>query len=63
MLSFKKDINPLLNLTIPLILTGILQQLVYFLQTVFFGHLSVDALAAGGLVSWMYASFWDVEFH
>jgi len=53
---FKKDVFPLLKLAIPLIITGSLQSSVFFFQTLFLARLGEESLAAGALVSWLFAT-------
>ncbi len=53
----KKDFSPLLKLAVPLALTGVVSGAAPFFETLFLAHLSQEALAAGALVSWLYATF------
>jgi len=50
----KNDLSPLLNLALPLVLTGLVQASLGFFNTIFLAHLGEEALAAGGLVTWMF---------
>jgi MATE family multidrug resistance protein len=62
LLFFKQDIHPLLKLTIPLVLTGVVQSSLSFLETMFLAHLSASAMAAGALVSWLFFSVINLLF-
>lgn len=53
---YTNDIAPLLLLAIPLILTGMVESSIGFFSTLFLSHLGEDALAAGALVSWLFAT-------
>jgi multidrug resistance protein, MATE family len=53
-LSREHDLNPLLRLAIPLIITGLINSSGGFFQTFFLAHLNEQALAAGALVGAMY---------
>ncbi len=55
--SFNNNFQTLLKLAIPLILTGLLQSSVYFFVTIFLARVNQDALAAGSLVAWLFATF------
>jgi MATE family multidrug resistance protein len=57
---FKNHIHPLLLLTIPLIITGLLQSSIYFFQTIFLAHLGLETLAAGALVGWLFGTFLSI---
>ena len=46
----------------PLALTGLLQSSAFFFDTLFLARLSPDALAAGALVSWLFATFVVILF-
>lgn len=59
---FKANFYPLLALAIPLALTGSLESGVFFFETLFLAHLSPDALAAGGLVTWLFGTFAVIQF-
>lgn len=52
----KNNVYPLLKLTIPLVLTGLVQSSVWFFETLFLSHLSPEILAAGSLVSWLFGT-------
>ena len=54
---FKNNVYPLLILAVPLALTGLLQSSTFFFETMFLAHLGPEALAAGGLVSWLFGTF------
>lgn len=60
--SFKNDLFPLLSLAIPLAFTGIVQSSSYFFETLFLAHLGKEVLAAGALVSWLFATFSVILF-
>lgn len=53
----EKHALPLLKLSVPLILTGLMQAGVFFFQTMFLAQLGSAVLAAGALVSWLSATF------
>jgi MATE family multidrug resistance protein len=52
--SYKRDLGPLLKLSIPLIAVSIVQSGTGFFETLFLAHLSPAVLAAGALVSWLF---------
>lgn len=52
-ISLKKDIYPLVRLSVPLALTGFVQSAVWFFETLFLARLGTETLAAGSLVSWL----------
>lgn len=57
----KKDfylhaIFPLLWLSLPLILSGLVESSISFFSTIFLAHLGSEALAAGALVNWVFAT-------
>ena len=54
-LSYKGDFAPLLKLTLPLVLTGVVQSSLGFFETIFLAWLGPHVLAAGALVEWFYA--------
>jgi MATE family multidrug resistance protein len=60
--SFKDDLSPLLALALPLAFTGMVQSSSYFFETLFLAHLGKDVLAAGALVSWLFATIAVVLF-
>lgn len=60
--SMQKDIVPLLKLSIPLALTGLVQSGVWFFETLFLAHLSTEALAAGSLVGWLFGTLVVIVF-
>src|SRR5687768_7594070 len=58
----KNDLVPVLKLAIPLALTGIVGASASFFQTLFLAHVDQQTLAAGALVSWLYATFAVILF-
>lgn len=50
------DIRLLLKLAIPLVLSGVVESSVGFFSTLFLAHLGPKELAAGALVSWLFAT-------
>jgi MATE family multidrug resistance protein len=58
----KADAYPLLRLAIPLALTGLAQSASFFFTTIFLAHLGPKILAAGSLVSWLFATLVIVLF-
>jgi MATE family multidrug resistance protein len=58
----KTDILPLLKLAIPLIMTGVLQSSLGFFENIFLSRLGEDFLAAGALVSWLFATLIVIIF-
>jgi MATE family multidrug resistance protein len=52
----KNNVYPLIKLTLPLVLTGLVQSAVWFFETLFLSHLSPETLAAGSLVSWSFGT-------
>jgi MATE family multidrug resistance protein len=50
------NVSPLLKLTLPLVLTGLLQSAIWFFETIFLSHLSPEILAAGSLVGWSFGT-------
>lgn len=60
--SFKNDLSPLLTLAIPLALTGIVNSSSCFFETLFLARLGKDILAAGALVSWLFATIAVILF-
>lgn len=58
----KNDVYPLLKLAVPLALTGIVSASASFLETLFLAHVDHQTLAAGALVSWLYATFAVILF-
>jgi MATE family multidrug resistance protein len=58
----KKEIYPLLRLAMPLIMTGLMQSLVWFFETVFLARLGTETLAAGALVSWLFGTLSVILF-
>lgn len=55
-ISVKNDVYPLFRLAFPLALTGLVQSAVWFFETIFLAHLSPEVLAAGSMVSWLFAT-------
>ncbi|MBV9575713.1 MAG: MATE family efflux transporter [Gammaproteobacteria bacterium] len=58
----KNDLLPLLSLTLPLILTGVMQSSLSFFETIFLARISEEVLAAGALVSWLFATLIVILF-
>ena len=58
----KTDLYPLLKLAIPLILTGLAQSSLGFLETIFLSRLGETTMAAGALVSWLFATLIVILF-
>ncbi len=58
----KNDLSPLFNLALPLVLTGLVQASLGFFNTIFLAHLGEEALAAGGLVTWMFVTLIVILF-
>lgn len=58
----KQDLLPLLKLAIPLILTNVVQSSLPFIETIFLSRLGEDTLAAGALVSWLFATMIVIIF-
>lgn len=54
--TLKNNTYLLLKLTIPLVLTGLIQSAIWFFETLFLAHLSPEMLAAGSLVSWAFGT-------
>lgn len=52
----KDNFYPLLKLTLPLALTGLIQSAIWFFETMFLARLGPDSLAAGSLVSWLFGT-------
>ncbi|MEO8401116.1 MAG: MATE family efflux transporter [Gammaproteobacteria bacterium] len=50
------DVSPLLILAIPLIFSGVVESSIGFFSTIFLARLGHEALAAGGLVNWLFAT-------
>lgn len=50
------DFKILLSLAIPLVLSGVIEGSVGFFSTMFLAHLGKDALSAGALVAWLFAT-------
>jgi multidrug resistance protein, MATE family len=48
------EVNKLLKLLIPLVLTGFIESSVGFLSTLFLAHLGTEELAAGAVVQWVF---------
>jgi MATE family multidrug resistance protein len=53
----KGNAFPLIQLATPLVITGLLQSIVFFFETLFLAHVGTEVLAAGALVSWLYGTF------
>lgn len=54
--SIKQDVYPLLRLAVPLALKGFVQCAPWFFETLFLAQLGEYTLAAGALVSWLFAT-------
>lgn len=52
----------LLQLAMPLVLTGLVQSSSFYFETLFLAKLGIDVLAAGTLVGWLAATFWLILF-
>lgn len=61
-LSIRGDFTPLLRLAIPLVLTGVMQSSMNFFENIFLARLGSQALAAGALVSWFFATLIVILF-
>lgn len=62
MKSSQKTLYPLLKLTFPLAITGLIQSAVWFFETIFLARLGPDTLAAGSLVSWLFGTVLVILF-
>lgn len=60
--NIKNNLFSLLKLAVPLAFTGIVQSSAFFFETLFLAHLGKDVLAAGALVSWLFATFAVIFF-
>ena len=60
--SFKQDISPLLKLSTPLILTGLIQSSLPFIENIFLAQLGAQVLAASALVSWLFFTMIGILF-
>src|SRR5579871_5824698 len=60
--EIKNNLYSLLKLAIPLAFTGIVQSSSFFFETLFLAHLGKDVLAAGALVSWLFATIAVIFF-
>lgn len=60
--AIKTNTRPVLLLAIPLALTGLLEYGVFFFETLFLARLGPNELAAGGLVSWLFGTFFVILF-
>ena len=56
------NLRALIQLAIPLILTGVMQSSVPFFHTLFLSHVSQDSLAAGGLVASVFFTAYVILF-
>jgi MATE family multidrug resistance protein len=56
MKQLKDNVIPLLILTIPLALTGLVQSATWFFETLFLAQLGPESLAAGSIVGWLYGT-------
>lgn len=61
-ISTKKDILPLIELALPLALTGLVQSAVWFFETLFLARLNEETLAAGSVVSWLFGTLIVILF-
>lgn len=61
-MSLKNDFSPLLRLAIPFALTGLVQSSLGFFENIFLARLGEKTLAAGALVSWLFATLIVVLF-
>lgn len=61
-LTLKNDYYPLLRLSIPLVITGIMQSAISFFENIFLAQLGPEYLAAGALVAWLFATIIVVIF-
>ncbi len=53
---YTHDISSLLKLAIPLILSGLVESSIGFFSTIFLAHLGHKQLAAGSIVTWLFAT-------
>ncbi|HTM64597.1 MAG TPA: MATE family efflux transporter [Gammaproteobacteria bacterium] len=60
--SIKNDVYPLVKLAVPLALTGLVQSATWFCETMFLAHVNEETLAAGALVSWLFATLAVILF-
>jgi MATE family multidrug resistance protein len=51
------EINTLLKLSLPMVMTGVMEASVGFFSTLFMAHLGAHELAAGAVVSWIFFTF------
>lgn len=61
-INAKEDLHPLLRLTLPLALAGMVGSAISFFQTVFLAHLGHEVMATGALVSWLFGVFIVIVF-
>jgi len=52
----KNDLSPLIKLAVPLAVTALVQSSIWFFQTLFLAHVSVETLAASSLVNWFFGT-------
>jgi MATE family multidrug resistance protein len=60
--SFKRDVSPLLKLSAPLVLTGLVQSALPFVENIFLAELGPQVLAASALVTWLFVTMIGVLF-
>lgn len=53
---WRRDAAPLLRLALPLVMTGLVESSISFFSTFFLARLGEDAIAAGSLVGWFFAT-------
>jgi len=61
-ISFKQDVSPLLKLSTPMILTGLVMSSLPFVENIFLAQLGPKVLAASALVSWLFATMIGILF-
>jgi MATE family multidrug resistance protein len=61
-LNIKNDFSPLLRLAIPMVISGLVQSSLPFFENIFLAQLGVKVLAAGALVSWLFATLIVILF-
>jgi len=61
-LSLENDIYPLLNLAIPLTMTGLINSGTWFFETMFLSKLGEETLAANSLVTWLFGTLAVIIF-
>ena len=53
---YLNDVSPLIRLSVPLMLSALVESSIGFFSTLFLAHLGQEELAAGALVSWFFAT-------